>query len=242
MRGVHEPSEVVEVPGPQRLHRFQNARVLRDYVPGAQQLLAGEAVQIVFRGVAQLLDAQRARGALAGGSAVVVACIGEAALDARVADRKGESRPFEVKGYALCFEGSAVDEEGDAGLAEQGGVLVHDAAVHTHEVVLGPLAEHGEVLPSQPEPAEGVEGEGCRGLDRRGRGEPRPERHVPGEGRPEGPDLAPLSPYSYPSGCDCIQDQASEIMASSSGFLGFQPNSSRILALEANSVGGSPAL
>jgi hypothetical protein len=154
-------------------------------VAGAPELLAGEPVEVPFGGVAQRLDSKCLGRPLAGRPAVVVARVGEAALDAGVADHQGEARAFEVQGDGLGLQRAAVDEQGGAGLAQQRGVLVHDAALDPDVPVLGALADPGQRLLVQAEPEERVEGEGRRGLDGRRGGEPRGAGHVAGEGRPE---------------------------------------------------------
>src|ERR687890_361697 len=198
VRGVHQAPESVEVSVLERLDRLQDAGVLGENVSRALQLLSGEERQVPFRGIAQVLDTKRAGRTLARRPPVVVAGVCEAALDTGVADDQEKARGCEIERNIPCLQRTAVHEQSRAGLAEKGGVLVHDAAVDPNISVLGPLADDGEVGTSGPEPEERVEGERRSRLDGRGRGEPRAERHVAGEGCPERPDLMPRLPH-----CPC---------------------------------------
>src|SRR5918997_1452833 len=140
--------EGLEVLGPQGLGGPHHTGVLRDDVPGAPELLAREATEVPFGGVAQSLDAQSFGRPLAGRPPVV-----------------------------------------GPGLAEAGGVLVHDAARDAGVLVLGALADPGEALLVQADPEERVEGERRRGLYGRRGGEPRRAGHVSGERGPETADV-----------------------------------------------------
>src|ERR687898_1206767 len=112
VRGVHQAPELFEVPVSERLDRLEDAGVLGDDVPGALQLRSGEEIQVPFRGVAQFLDTKHMCRTLAGRPPVVVAGVGQAALDAGVADDKGKTRRFEVERDALRIQRTAVDEQG----------------------------------------------------------------------------------------------------------------------------------
>ena len=120
----------------------------------ALELCSGEEIQVPFCGVAQFLDTKPVGRALASRPPVVVAGIGETALDASVADDKRQARGLEVEWDALCFQGTAVNEQGRTGLAEQRGILIHYAAAHPYVVVLGSLADEESPEPSGTFPAK----------------------------------------------------------------------------------------
>src|SRR4028118_80131 len=97
-------------------------------------------------GGARRPDPQSLGRPFAGRPAVVVARVGEAALDAGVAHHQREAHAFQVQGDGLGPERAAVDEQGGAGLAQQRGVLVHDAALDPYVPVPGALAALGSGL------------------------------------------------------------------------------------------------
>src|SRR4051812_38895632 len=160
---------------------------------GTLQLVTGETFEILLARIPQLLYAEYAGGVLAGLAAVLVAGVCETTLDAGIADEKSEVCPFQVERDRCVLEGAAVYEERGAGDGEQGGVLVHDAARYSDEIVLGLLAQEGEILLRVSEPEKRVERERRRGFDGRAGREPGAERHVPREGRSERRHLHPSS-------------------------------------------------
>src|SRR5215203_2286926 len=182
VRSVHQTPELVEVSALERFDCFENTGVLGDDVSRAFELRSREETQVLFRGVSQYLDTEHAGRTLARRPPVVVAGVGQTAFDAGVADDQGQVGCRKIQRDALCFERTAVDEQGCAGLAEQGGILVHYAGADPHVVVLGPLADDSEVGASYPEPEERVEGERRGRLDGGRRGETRAERHIPCQG------------------------------------------------------------
>src|SRR5919112_1350641 len=192
---VHEAAEGREIFLPQRPDRFEDPGVLKDNVASALELFALEPVQVLLFGVSKLPYAQIAGGVLAGLPAVLVAGIGEATLNAGVADEEGEARFFEIERYGFGLQAAAVYEEGGSGVTEQGSVLVHNAGRYADEVVLGPLTENSEVFFREIQPEERVEGKGGCCLDRRARREPGAERHIPCKGRAERRHLRPVVPH-----------------------------------------------
>ncbi|HZC00885.1 MAG TPA: hypothetical protein VE844_05850 [Gammaproteobacteria bacterium] len=71
--------------------------ILSNHVAGALELVAGEASEVLLPRITQLIYAELLRGFLAGLTTLLVAGVGEPALDACVADEEGEVHPFEVK-------------------------------------------------------------------------------------------------------------------------------------------------
>ena len=108
---------------------------------------------------AQLRDAVLARGA-----ALPVAGGAQLSLGPRVADDHGEVRG---DGRPAGSQVAAVEEQRMPGLAQDGGVLVQDAAAHAHELVLRALAEERHLERSQLEAADGRERQERRDLDGR---------------------------------------------------------------------------
>ena len=108
-------------------------------------------------------------------------------LDAGVAEHDPDVR--ECERHQLVGERAAVELEGVAGGAEEVDELVHDAATHPGELVLGCLSDAGERDAVEPEHKLLVEREGDSGSDRRGRGHAGPERDVAAEGAVEARDL-----------------------------------------------------
>src|SRR5919112_334821 len=109
VRSVHQASELVEVGVSESLDCLEDAGVLGDDVPGAHQLCSGEEIQVPLGGVAQFFDTERLRRALARRPPVVVAGVGEAALDAGIANDQSKASGLEVERNALCFQSTAVD-------------------------------------------------------------------------------------------------------------------------------------
>ena len=112
---------------------------------------------------------------LAGRAAVVVLAAGVLMADVGIGDDEAEVRRDR---HGPRRQRAAVDDKGCAGDAAGGDVLVHDAAAHADEVVLGALADPGG--------RDGVEGQARRREERMGdadferrRGaQARSERHV----------------------------------------------------------------
>jgi hypothetical protein len=79
-------------------------------VAGALELVAGEASEVLLPRITQLIYAELLRGFLVGLTTLLVAGVGEPALDACVTDEEGEVRevrPFEVEWYGLGLKAAA---------------------------------------------------------------------------------------------------------------------------------------
>ena len=67
---------------------------------------------------------------------------------------------FRVEGYIFVFQPAAVEAYQVAGLTEDGGKLVHDAALHAAVVVFGSLSYLGQLKLVYAQTVEVVQGEG----------------------------------------------------------------------------------
>ena len=113
--------------------------------------------------------------ALAVAPAGVVFAGGVVVMDHGVADHQPDLR---VDRHEARIERPAVDQERASGRPMTGDELVHDAATHADEVVLGALAGEGERRQVDGDARGGEEGIAGRDLQRGGGGEAGAERHI----------------------------------------------------------------
>ena len=130
------------------------------------------------------------RGILAGGAALVVGRRGELVLDTGVKQHELVAGRFWIEGEVFVLQRLAVEADKASCLAETGGELVHDAAVDAAVIVLGGLADLGELELVDTVTVQLVDGKGKSALKGGRRGEARAERDVAGEDRVEAGDLA----------------------------------------------------
>ena len=161
---------------------------LTDHVFGAEEILLGnlfaDLIEPDALGIAQELHlgvvlADGGGGVLAGGAALVVGAGGELVLDAGVDENKFIS--FRLEGEVFVFQGLAVEADATALLAEDGGELVHDTALHAAVVVLGGLADLGELELVDSVLEDIIERKGIGALQRRGGRKTRAEGNVTGK-------------------------------------------------------------
>ena len=90
MRRVHQLPELYKIMPPQRFDSFQYPRILSYDVASPFEFFAGEPVQVLYLGIAQLLDAQCAGCLFARLSTGVVARRAQFPGNLGVADEEGE--------------------------------------------------------------------------------------------------------------------------------------------------------
>ena len=129
------------------------------------------------------MDGSWARRASHAGLALAAADVvfrgGQLTADERVGDDDPEV--FALEGDMLELERAAVDLENGLGLAEDVDELVHDAAAHADELVLGLLGQLDQVQAVELEAEQRVEGERQAAFDRGRRGHARPDGDVAAE-------------------------------------------------------------
>ena len=161
-----------------------DAVVLGDDVAAAAQDQLGQqramAVEVAGGHVAQRADAGQNRlqardAVFALFAAAVVFAAGELVMDHRIADHQTNRR---VDRRQAEFEAAAVEQQGAVGGAVAGGELVHDAAAHADEFVLGALAAEREAGEIDGVAGAVEQGEAGRDLQRRRGTEAGADRHV----------------------------------------------------------------
>ena len=92
----------------------------------------------------------------------------------------GDDEPGRLEGerHEVVGQPPGVEEHRVPLLRHAGDELVHDAALHADELVLGVLREPGELLPAHLDAEGRLHGEGGGHLEGGRRGEPRPLRNV----------------------------------------------------------------
>ena len=142
----HQSPDEREIAGLQRIGRPHGAVVLGDDMAAAavdhRRQQVGMALQLLRRHVAQRLDpGQRRReppdALLAVAPAQIVFARGMLVMDHGVADHQPRLR---VDRHQPPLKAAAIDQKRVAGRAVAGDELVHDAAAHADEFVLGALA------------------------------------------------------------------------------------------------------
>jgi hypothetical protein len=146
---------------------------------GGEHVILGLAEEEEF-GVA---GAQGGEAGLAFGAALVVGGIGEGVFDAAVAEQ--EAVFAEVGRDLLVAEAAAVEEQEVVAPAHEHGDLVHDAALHARESVLGRLRDAREGKAVAPLRVQGIEAQGQARAQGRRRRQPRAQRDVPAKDKPE---------------------------------------------------------
>ena len=173
MRFVHQPPDLGQVAGLQGVGRAHGALVLGHDMPAAaidhRRQQVGVALELFRRHVAQRLDARQRRreqpdALLAVAPAQVVFAGGVCVVDHGVADDQPHAR---VDRHQPPLQAAAVDQQRMSGRAVAGDELVHDAAAHADELVLGLLA--GERQPGRVDLQAGIAEQRIAGghLDRR---------------------------------------------------------------------------
>ena len=167
---MHQLADAADVVPAQRLDGGQHPGVLGDDVAGAPEHQRVEGgfggQQRVELQVTQGPHAEMGGRRLALRPAGVVFAADQAAPDPGVDDhhpQPGGDR------HGLGFQAAAVDQQGVATLAQRRDELVHDAATAAGELVLGLLAEQGDVAQAGVESVEGLQGL-AHGHLQRGRG------------------------------------------------------------------------
>lgn len=165
MRLGHPGAEVLQGAGGERFCEPENTVVFRHHMAASAEDGVGEVGAValeVFQGdITEGADmgqvgAKQADAFLALGAADIVFTTGESVFHAGVADHQAKSIG---KGDVGGVEGSAVEEEGMTGSGMGGDELVHDAALGTGEMVLGPLTGQGETAEVGGMTGGGEEGE-----------------------------------------------------------------------------------
>lgn len=121
---------------------------------------------------------------LALGAADIVFTTGETVFHAGITDHQAEGVG---DGNVGGFEGSAIEEDGMAGLGMGGDELVHDPAVGAGEMVFGSLSGEGETAEVRGMTGGGEEGEAEAHFEGGGRAQAGAEGDLPGE-----PDIGSL--------------------------------------------------
>jgi hypothetical protein len=190
------------VAGAQQSGGTQDALGLGHDVPGhAPQGRVVEPGQVpgVFD-VSQGPDAQGGRGLLAGPAALRVPAVGHRAPDAGVDDQQGQAARGRVERDRRARPVAAVEQQRVAGLAQQGGGLVHDAGRHAGELVLGPPGQGGQLVPGHRYLIEAGQGqrdgafERGRGREPGARGQVGVDRHLGAAGQVAGLSQRPGHP------------------------------------------------
>ena len=147
----HESPDEDEIAGLQRIGGAHGAVVLGDHVAAAavdhRRQEIGMLLQLLRRNVAKRLDpGQHRREApdalLAIASAQIVFAGGVLMVDHAVGHHQPNLR---VDRHQPPLKAAAIDEQRPARRAVAGDELVHDAAAHADELVLGALAREGEL-------------------------------------------------------------------------------------------------
>ena len=125
--------------------------------------------------VAQLFDVERA-----GGEFALLAAAAIFACRVRVADHRvdQEERVIFRQRQGLCFERATVEQKRACFNAVGAGELIHDAARHANEVVLGGLRPAGDGLAVGRDAGECGEGTSEGDLERRGGANAGSDRNV----------------------------------------------------------------
>ena len=197
MRLVHHLADRFEIASLQGVADIQDALYLADDVFGAEEVLFGNLLADLIEpdalGVAQELDlgmilADGGRGVLAGSTALVICARGELMLDAGVDEDKFVARRVERE--ILVLHRLAVQADQAALLPEDGGELVHDAALDTAVIMLRRLADLGEFEFVDAVLEKIIQGKGKRALEGCGRRKPGAEGNVSGKDGVESGHLA----------------------------------------------------
>ncbi len=181
MRGAEQRPDAAELAAAHQVNGLQDAMVLGDHVPGpAAQHRVGEAAYRVLGvvDVPQRADAKGARRGLALAAPGRVAAVGQGVAGAGIDDQQGEASGGRVERHRGGLSTAAVEQQGMAGPAEQGGGLIHDPGRHADEAVLRALRERGQFGPWHVNSVQLGQGERDPAFQRRGRGQASALRQV----------------------------------------------------------------
>ena len=186
MRGVEQRSDPGEIAAIEHVHGGADAGVLRDH-------MRRRAADVVGPGVGEAADVagsecgerQCSIGSVDRGTAFGVAAVAECMRMPGVEQEQGEIVVGRVKGDLTARSRVGVEEQRVTVRAEQRGGVVHRAARHAGDDVLGTAPQRGERGAVETEGVEVVEGEQRGGHEGRGGGQPGSDGDVGGQGEVE---------------------------------------------------------